>query len=195
MTHWWDLWSGREKSSQTSLQKGDCNLQHQLLLKCYVNHAHFPFCKHGALSWTDSSQETGICCLLQAERRGCHMSPSLRHHLILQHAPDATRLPPLRSATHTHNGHFTNAVWHGWCWWQWPGCWWRCWIQAVHCWVTVTVPLLVRNVCPNPYLSECHMSLKLGNKWNQAVEPLVSLPMPNAELLLPQTLSQYLVTG
>lgn len=30
------------------------------------------------------------------------MSPSLRHHLILQHAPDATRLPPLRSATHTH---------------------------------------------------------------------------------------------
>lgn len=29
------------------------------------------------------------------------MSPSLRHHLILQHAPDVTWLPPLRSDTHT----------------------------------------------------------------------------------------------
>lgn len=38
------------------------------------------------------------------------MSPSLKHHLILQHAPDMTQLPLLRNATwsHANNGHFTN---------------------------------------------------------------------------------------
>lgn len=30
------------------------------------------------------------------------MSPSLRHHLILQHAPAVTQLPLWRSATWTH---------------------------------------------------------------------------------------------
>ena len=74
-------------------RKGDWSLVHWLLQKHYVNHAHFPFCKHCVLSWIDSSWETGICSLLQARRRVCHMSPSLRHHLILQHAPAVTQLP------------------------------------------------------------------------------------------------------
>lgn len=83
-------------------RKGDWSLSHQLLLKHYVNHVHFPFCKCYVPSWIDSSRETGICSLLQARRRVCHMSPSLRHHLILQHAPAVTQLPLWRSATWTH---------------------------------------------------------------------------------------------
>lgn len=90
-----------EESNQHrwALRKGEWSLSHQLLLEHYVNCAYYLFCKHRILSWIDCSWETGICSLLQAKSRVCHMSPSLKHHLILQHAPDMTQLLLLRNAT------------------------------------------------------------------------------------------------
>lgn len=100
-TDWWHLWSWREKSAQMGSQKGR--------LKPQPSAPRRALCKPCSLPILQAQSSVLDPLLLgdwhlqsaQAKSRVCHMSPSLKHHLILQHAPDVTSCH-FRETPHGH---------------------------------------------------------------------------------------------
>lgn len=124
-TGWWHLWSWREKSAQMGSQKGR--------LKPQPSTPRRALCKPCSLPILQAQSSVLDPLLLgdwhlqsaQAKSRVCHISPSLKHHLILQHAPDVTQLPFSRNTTwpHANSGHLPNGFvfFPLYQWWRWCG--------------------------------------------------------------------------
>lgn len=124
VTGWRDLWSGRETSVQMGSQKERLKPRPATPPQTLCKPCWFPILQAQNSLLIDGSWETGICSLLKAKSRVCHMSPSLRHHLLLQHGPSVIQLPLWRNATQGHMQTVDTSqmlFWHQWWWWC-PGC-------------------------------------------------------------------------